>query len=132
MEIYYKLNNLSIHSEQKQGIMSNNIIIEENLYIPYFYHQGSYSDSDVYFTVELFYNNIKIFESDIEFKLFDDSVMDNYVLMNKKTFVWKPFYVNEKYFLESDRYFEHIGIKNVFILDKKLTIEFDFDFDSDM
>jgi len=123
--ITYRITNLSMYSkEPDSGILINSKIISKHFYIPYFYHQGSYSDTDVYFTVELFYNSIKIFECDFEFELFNDTIMTNYEIMDKKTFKWMPKYTNDKYIIHE---LNKVECKSFYILNKELFIEFDIE-----
>ena len=110
--------------EPECGVLINSQIISKHFYIPYFYHQGSYSDSDVYFIVELFYNSIKIFECDFEFELFNDTIMTKYELMDKKTFKWTPKYTNEKYITHE---LNKVECNSCYILNKELFIEFDIE-----
>jgi hypothetical protein len=121
--ITYRITNISMYSKEPDcGILINSQIISKHFHIPYFYHQGSYSDSDVYFTVELFYNSIKIFECDFEFELFNDTIMTKYELMDKKTFKWTPKYTNDKYIIHE---LNKVECNSCFILNKELFIEFD-------
>ena len=123
--ITYRITNLSMYSKEPDcGILINSKIISKHFYIPYFYHQGSYSDSDVYFTVELFYNSIKIFECDFEFELFNDTIMTNYKIMDKKTFKWTPKYTNDKYIIHE---LNKVECNSFYILNKELFIEFDIE-----
>ena len=64
------------------GILINSKIISKHFYIPYFYHQGSYSDTDVYFTVELFYNSrTGTYKADILFNfIFKIIIYNNFYL----------------------------------------------------
>lgn len=123
--ITYRITNLSMDSKEHEcGVLINSQIISKHFYIPYFYHQGSYSDSDVYFIVELFYNSKKIFECDFEFELFNDTIMTKYELMDKKTFKWMAKYTNEKYIIHK---LNKVECKSCFILNKELFIEFDIE-----
>ena len=123
--ITYRITNLSMDSKEPDcGILINSKIISKHFYIPYFYHQGSYSDTDVYFTVELFYNSIKIFECDFEFELFNDDIMTKYELMDKKTFKWIVKYTNDKYIIHE---LNKVECKSCYILNKELFIEFDIE-----
>ena len=123
--ITYHITNLAMYSKEPEcGILINSQIISKHFYIPYFYYQGSYSDSDVYFIVELFYKNIKIFECDFEFELFNDTIMTKYELMDKKTFKWIPKYINEKNIIHE---LNKVECKSCYILNKELFIEFDIE-----
>ena len=123
--ITYRITSLSMYSKEPDcGILINSKIISKHFYIPYFYHQGSYSDSDVYFIVELFYNSVKIFECDFEFELFNDTIMTKYELMDKKTFKWMPKYANDKYIIHE---LNKVECKSCYILNKELFIEFDIE-----
>jgi hypothetical protein len=83
--ITYHITNLSMYSkEPTSGILINSKIISKHFYMLYFYHKRPFSDNNVYFTVKLFYNSIKIFECD--FELFNDAIMTKYELMDKKNF----------------------------------------------
>lgn len=126
--ITYHITNLSMYSKEPDcGILINSQIISKHFYIPYFYHQGSFSDTDVYFIVELFYDSKKIFECDFEFELFNDTIMTKYELMDKKTFKWTPKYTNEKYIIHE---LNKAECKSCYILNKELFIEFDIEFEN--
>jgi len=68
--------------------------------------------------IELFYDEMKIFECEIEFELFDDINDENKL---KKT-IWKPTHIYDKYI---QNYFENIECKNCYILEGKLYVIFD-------
>jgi len=59
-------------SRVEKGILTNNQIVSNSFYIPYLPCQGAFSDTDVWFSVELFCADIQIYACDIEFVLFDD------------------------------------------------------------
>ena len=61
----------------EQGNLIDNKIISNTFYIPYLHCQCAYSDNNVFFTVELFYNEMKILECDLQFKLFHDNKDEN-------------------------------------------------------
>jgi len=129
MELLYKITNYSHYGLKIQPIQEtliNNKIQCSKLYIPYFYHQGSYND--LFFVVELFYSNKKIFEYEIEFELFDDSIMNDYKTMDKKTYIWKPSFSHNKNIEYSPSSIDYIDVNSAYILDKKLYVEFDIEY----
>lgn len=119
--IFYKLYNLSSYTKTiEQGNLIDEQIISNTFYIPYCYCQDAYSDCDVNFMVELFYNNMKIFECEIHFELFEDN-NDETILKNLQ---WKPVYIHDVYI---ENYFENIECRDCYILGGKLFIIFDID-----
>ncbi len=119
--IYYELTKMSYYSKNiEQGDLVNNQIISNTFYIPYKYCQGAYCDNDVCFLVKLFHNNMKIFEYEIQFELFDDSGNEEAL----KKIKWKPSYTHEKYI---QHYFENIECKDCYIQEENLIIIFDID-----
>jgi hypothetical protein len=120
--IFYKLSCFSYPSKNiEQGSLTNNQIISNTFYIPYRSYQGVYDNNNVSFTINLFHNNIKIFECDLLFELFDDNI-DESLLQKLK---WKPLSIDNNYI---EYYFENIECKDCYILEEKLIIMFDIDF----
>ncbi len=119
--ISYELSCMSFHSNTiEKGIFTDNQIISNTFYIPYSPCQGVYTDNDVCFIVKLFYNEIKIFECEIQFELFDDDNNEQFI----KKIKWKSMYIYNKYI---ENYFENIECKECYIFDEKLFIIFNVD-----
>lgn len=117
VNLSYNLLCPSNYSKIEQGNLIDFKIISNTFYIPYLHCHGAYSDSDVFFTVELFYNEMKIFECDLQFELFDDNNDENKL----KKIRWNPKYINKKY-IENN-----VECKECYILDEKLVIVFEID-----
>ena len=117
----YNLSCLSQYSKEiEQGNLIDNKIISNTFYIPYLHCQGAYCDWDVFYTVELFYGETKIFECDLEFELFDDNNDEDKL----KKIIWMPKYIHDKYI---EHYFYDVECKECYILDDKLVIIFEID-----
>jgi hypothetical protein len=119
--LFYNLRCLSQYSKQiEQGNLIDFKIISNTFYIPYLYCQGSYNDIDVSFDIEIFYDEIKILECNLEFTLFDDNNDENKL----KNMLWKSTYIHNKYI---EHYFNNVECKECYILDEKLVIIFEID-----
>lgn len=131
--ISYKLSNYSIYKECEQTIngflnlsnltnSSKHCINSSKFHIPYFYYQGSYSDTDVMFNLKLFYSDIIIYECDIEFELFEDCLMD---LVNIKTYKMIPKFIRPNYKIDISQYIliDDIELHDIYILDSLIQIE---------
>lgn len=121
INLSYNLSCLSQYEKTiEQEKLTNSQIISNTFYIPYLCCQGAYSDIDVCFMVELFYGEIKIFECEINFELFDDNNDEEKL----KKIKWKPVNIFNKYI---ENYFNNIEYKECYILNSKLFITFDID-----
>ena len=107
-------------SRVEKGILTNNQIVSNSFYIPYLPCQGAFSDTDVWFSVELFCGDIQIYACDIEFVLFDDMQSED-TLRERK---WTASDSHEKYI---DTYFEQVECRECYILDGKFVMNFDLD-----
>ena len=138
--ITYKLTNYSIYKECVKTISgffdssnltnsSNHCIVTNEFHIPYFYCQGSYSDSDVMFNLKLFYSDIIIYECDIEFELFEDCLID---LVNIKTYKMIPKFINPNYKIDISQHtpIEDIELEDIYILDSLIQIELSIKYNS--
>jgi len=120
-DVYYKLSCLSHYENTaEKGYLIDYQIISNTFYIPYLYCQGAYGDNDACFIVELFYNEIKILECELNFELFDDMNDENEL----KKIKWMPVNIYDKYI---EHYFENIEIKNCYIFEEKIIIIFNID-----